>query len=333
MNAGQRLWSLRTFFCLWLLTMAFDARGQFKCATNNGAITITGTYISYSPGVVLTVPGFTNGYPVTSIGAAAFEYNNLTGLIIPDSVTNIGGHACYQCANLKNVVFGHGLKAIGTYAFGGCIALTNIVWQPGLSVISDHAFQGCTNLMSVNLPEGVTDIGQEAFEHTGLGRINIPDSVTNIDMVAFDLCGGLTNIVVGSGVATIGSDAFGNRGVNMNIFFKGSPPPGGFLPVPGNTLYYLPGATGWGTNYRGYATTLWNPQAQTMDGLFGVQGNHFGFTITGSTNIPIVVEVCSNLAAGNWAALQSFTLTNGSDYFSDSYGRTNGERFYRFRSP
>ena len=78
---------------------------------------------------------------------------------------------------------------------------------------------------------------------------------------------------------------------------------------------------------------LWNPQAQTEDANFGVVTNKFGFKITGTANIPIVVEACSNLASSAWVALQNCTLTNGNIYFSDPQWTNYPARFYRLRSP
>jgi hypothetical protein len=99
------------------------------------------------------------------------------------------------------------------------------------------------------------------------------------------------------------------------------------------TVYYLPGTTNWGTTLGGRPTKLWNPQAQTSDASFGVQTNQFGFNITGTTNIPIVIEACADLASPAWVPLQSCTLTNGSVYFSDPAWTNYPGRFYRFRSP
>jgi hypothetical protein len=72
---------------------------------------------------------------------------------------------------------------------------------------------------------------------------------------------------------------------------------------------------------------------QTSDGRFGVQNNQFGFTITGTANIPIVVEGCTNLANARWTALQGCTLTNGSIYFSDAQWTNYAARFYRLCVP
>jgi hypothetical protein len=78
---------------------------------------------------------------------------------------------------------------------------------------------------------------------------------------------------------------------------------------------------------------LWNPGAQTGDSSFGVRTNQFGFNITGTTNIPIVVEANTNLGGNNWIALKTCTVTNGSIYFSDFQWTNYPGRFYRFRSP
>jgi hypothetical protein len=78
---------------------------------------------------------------------------------------------------------------------------------------------------------------------------------------------------------------------------------------------------------------LWNPQVQTSNSSFGVQPTGFGFNITGTTNIPIVLEACTNLANPAWISVQSCTLTNGSLYFSDPDWTNYPGRYYRLRSP
>jgi len=99
--------------------------------------------------------------------------------------------------------------------------------------------------------------------------------------------------------------------------------------------YYLPGTTGWGafSTNTGLPTVLWNPLIKTADDSFGLSNNQFGFNITGTTNIPIVVEASANLATASWTALQTCTLTNGSVYFSDPEWTNYPARFYRIRSP
>jgi hypothetical protein len=105
-------------------------------------------------------------------------------------------------------------------------------------------------------------------------------------------------------------------------------------------VYYLPGTTGWGyfsANY-GIPTALWNPQVQTSGANFGVLTNGFGFTITGTGGLVIVVEACTNLASPLWTPMGTNTLTgnrfiSGSSYFSDPQWTNYLGRFYRLRSP
>ena len=78
---------------------------------------------------------------------------------------------------------------------------------------------------------------------------------------------------------------------------------------------------------------LWNPRVQTSDASFGVRTNGFGFNITGTTNLPVVVEACTDLARPSWTSLQRCTLTNGLIYFSDAQWTNYPSRFYHIRSP
>jgi hypothetical protein len=78
---------------------------------------------------------------------------------------------------------------------------------------------------------------------------------------------------------------------------------------------------------------LWNPLMQPIGGSFSVRTNGFGFAITGSAGIPIVVEACTNLGSTNWVALQTCAVTNGLIDFNDSTWTNYPSRFYRIRSP
>jgi hypothetical protein len=83
---------------------------------------------------------------------------------------------------------------------------------------------------------------------------------------------------------------------------------------------------------------LWNPQAQTGDGSFGVRTNQFGFNIIGSSNLVIVVEAGTNFASPVWTpvatnTLNTFVGTNGTSYFSDAQWTNYPARFYRLRAP
>ena len=99
------------------------------------------------------------------------------------------------------------------------------------------------------------------------------------------------------------------------------------------TIYYLPETAGWGTTFAGRPAKLWNPLIQSSGPDFGVRTNGFGFAITGTPNIPILVEACTSLPSASWISLKTCTLTNGSVYFSDPDWTDYSARFYRIRSP
>jgi hypothetical protein len=99
------------------------------------------------------------------------------------------------------------------------------------------------------------------------------------------------------------------------------------------TAYYLPGITGWGGPWGGLPAKLWNPLIQSSGGSSWVLTNGFGFDISGTADIPLVVEACNSLATRSWTCLQTCILTNGSISFSDSRWTNYPARFYRVRSP
>ncbi len=203
------------------------------------------------------------------------------------------------------------------------------------------AFALCDGLVSVTIGNSVNRIGFQAFDSCDqLTSITIPNSVTTIEDNAFLSCYGLTNVTIGNGITNIGICAFGYCSPLESIYFFGNAPSVGTNVFTGTigTLYYLPGTTGWGapgTLFGGRPKALWFlPNPLILNGpSFGVRTNQFGFIISWATNIPIVVEACTNLAGSAWVPLQSCTLTNGSLYFSDPDWTNHPGRFYRLRSP
>jgi hypothetical protein len=189
------------------------------------------------------------------------------------------------------------------------------------------------------LPQGVENVAVRAFAACrGLTQITLPNTLTNISEGAFSECDNITTITIPKSVLWIDDSAFFTAAQLQSVFFAGN--------APGITVrsfetrpkfYYLPGTTGWGEFTNTFpalnaTVLLWNPQAQTADSEFGFRDHQFGFTITGTPEIPIVIEAATELDTP-WTTLQSCTLTNGAIYFSDPDSINHPRRIYRLRSP
>jgi hypothetical protein len=186
-------------------------------------------------------------------------------------------------------------------------------------------------------------------KYTGSGgAVVIPSTingypVTSIGDYALEYTS-VTSLTIGNNVTYLGLEALAHCNSLRGIYFRGNAPGGGtgtFQSDVDATLYYLPGTTGWAgfvalfgpAYYDRLPVVLWNPQAQTSGASFGVRTNRFGFNITGTSSLVIVVEACTNLANPTWSPVATNTLTGGSCYFSDPQWTNYAARFYRLRSP
>jgi hypothetical protein len=104
-------------------------------------------------------------YKVTSLGRySAFGYcKNLQSVVIPNSVTSIGGSTFFACPNLQSVVIPNLVTSIGDSTFMGCSNLQNVVIPNSVTSIGIWAFRYCSNLQNVVIPNSVTSIGVGFF--------------------------------------------------------------------------------------------------------------------------------------------------------------------------
>ena len=119
-----------------------------------------------------TIPSEIEGLPVKRIENPAFRDQNMTSVVIPDTVTSIGEYAFWSCNFLEKVTLSSSLAEIGQGAFSDI------------------------SLKDVELPDSLVSIGENAFKNTALTSVTIPKNLTSIGDGAFSYNEGLTKIEV-----------------------------------------------------------------------------------------------------------------------------------------
>lgn len=159
----------------------------------------------------ITIPDTLGGYPVVAIGSSAFDnYKELTGVVIPDSVTMIDGGAFQNCTGIKRVVLPKKISEISSSAFANCSSLEEITLPETVTSINSGAFEGCASLKGIKIPENVTYIGSSAFSGCiSLKEINIPQQLKEINNDVFSNCRSLEKIDFVN-ITYIGQSSFEN---------------------------------------------------------------------------------------------------------------------------
>ena len=109
---------------------------------------------------------------------AFFGCNNLTGLLIPESVTSIGPDSFRGCSSLESIILPRNLKTITSSVFAFCQSLVNVTIPEGVTDIDNRAFENCRSLTSIVIPDSVKNLGNGAFIGcSNLKSVTLPDSV------------------------------------------------------------------------------------------------------------------------------------------------------------
>ena len=129
------------------------------------------------------------------------EDHEITNLVIPDGVTNIGD-----------------------YAFKGGVFITSLSIPNSVKRIGDYAFWSCRNLTTLSIPNGVLEIGKGSFGYCdGLSYINLGNTIEKIGEEAFAYCYKLTSLNVPKSVNSIGYKAFEDINLTSIVSFIETP--------------------------------------------------------------------------------------------------------------
>ena len=195
---------------------------------------------------LLKVPKELSGaYPVKEgtriiCNGAFWHCSSLAEIVIPASVTSIGGLAFSGCGSLSSIVIPPSITSIGEGAFGGCGFLSSIVIPDSVTNIGNGAFNNCASLQYLSIPKSVICLNGNpfadwngrleclspnfiyeddvlfckgkskiiSFRNKNIESYVIPSSVTSIGDWAFCGCSSLSDIVIPSSVTRIGNSVF-----------------------------------------------------------------------------------------------------------------------------
>lgn len=171
--------------CVQLTEIAVDKDNKNYCSVDGILFTKDMTklicYPAQKSGTSYTIPD-----GVEKIGIAAFYETKMKEVTLPDSLNEISRHAFNSMANLEKVdMSGTSVHVIDAMTFAECVSLNEVIFSESTMEIGLASFYGCNSLMEVTLPPMLTTVGQSAFMGTGLTKIRIPDSVTDIGYSAF----------------------------------------------------------------------------------------------------------------------------------------------------
>lgn len=118
-------------------------------------------------------------------GYAFAQCYSLTAIDLQEGLETLEAYAFSNCTSLESIKVPDTVIKMADGGFQGCTALTSVSLPQGMTRIPDAAFTGCTSLKSIAIPSSVTSISSRAFESTGLSAIELPQGLLSVGMQAF----------------------------------------------------------------------------------------------------------------------------------------------------
>ena len=206
---------------------------------------------------------------VTSIGDHAFSWELRWTNENGNSVSSYG-----YCQNLRSAVIAETVTSIGDSAFYSCSKLAEIRLPSGLTTLGERVFCWCQSIRELNIPYGVTKLGINTLTGTGITKLVIPASVTEVALAAASYCQSLTTIRFLGSMPSINSGAFHDSGVQRYS-----------STYENITVYYPVGDPSYtADNMQNYGATklVWRPMSETAGENLSWQLVNGTLTISGS---------------------------------------------------
>jgi hypothetical protein len=195
------------------------------------------TVVSYTskPVGVLTIPGSYQNLPVTAIAENAFFWcENITKVIFPSSIREIGNNAFSHCTALESIQFATdaNLQRIGSRAFHNCWSLHSMSLPSSIRVLESFCFSNCRALKKVEIPPQLELIGDGAFSLSAIEEFSVDyqsrtlyaklgvlyDKRISV-MIQFPLAKQVTLFEVPSSVTVIGNHSFAGHATIEAVHF------------------------------------------------------------------------------------------------------------------
>jgi len=212
------------------LSVKAETFGDFTYTIVNGTVTIT-DYSTSSD--TLIFPSEINGLAVKRIesmpGAREPINQNVTSIVIPSSVTNLGRFAFYWLTQLPTIYIPANVTDIDELALVGLRGLIQFNVDPNNPIYCSqdgvlYSKLGTTTSQkllrypwkksgsSFQIPGEVTEIAPMAFAGSDLDTISIPQGVVSIGAEAFSDCTKLTSLNIPASVQSVGLSMGGPNG-------------------------------------------------------------------------------------------------------------------------
>lgn len=111
---------------------------------------------------------------------------------------------------IPDYIDGKPVRAIGEDAFYGRTGITSVSYSWMVGSIGYKSFCSCSGLRRIAIPESVTNIDACAFSFSGIGEADVGGGVRMIREETFYGCSNLSNVTLCAGVEVIGTNAFGS---------------------------------------------------------------------------------------------------------------------------
>jgi hypothetical protein len=273
---------------------------------NNVVILNNGAFQNCSNLSSITLPN-----TLTSIGNRALQNLAITSIVLPASVTSIGEYAISSCSNLTSITFEGNKPTIESTAFVDNASSAIIYYYN-----NTDGWAGMTSLQNYPLVDlYVPEYSSDGLRYTNddqtvvsvfdgtQSKLLIPDTVTTINDNAISNKPNITHIKIGSGVSTIGNNAFVRCLSLVEVIITGNSLTSiGYNIFQGCTSLTTVTIDETNTNYKTIGNALFSYDETKLYSYYD--------NISPSYNVPNSVTELKNLAFADNTVLQNIVIPN-----------------------